>query len=289
MGKHILDGYASAVRTEAGKPFTINGMHMWRRRLWTISKAALAVAIVVGVARQFVQLLGDGNWSGLAGLPHWQTVVGVGLLYLAAHTSWGSFWVLLLREQGIAIGWYAGLRCYFVSQFGKYLPGKAWVIFLRVGMLQPLGAPGVAVAVTATYETLASMGAGALVAVVCLPWLDLLPVAVAGRWGWFVVLAGLPVAIGLMHRVVQVWLRRRGADLSRLASAPGWLLLARGLLHGLTGWLLLACSLWLLLNELLGGAWSLSFSYYPALLGALALAYVAGFVVLVAPGGLGVR
>ena len=38
-------------------------------------------------------------------------------------------------EQGIPVTLYTGLRSYFVSQLGKYVPGKAWVILMRVGML----------------------------------------------------------------------------------------------------------------------------------------------------------
>jgi uncharacterized membrane protein YbhN (UPF0104 family) len=252
----------------------------------TVIKTVLAAAIVVGVARQFVRILGDAAWQQTAGLPRWELLPLVGLLYLAAHTCWGSFWVRLLREQGVKVSWYAGLRCYFVSQFGKYVPGKAWVILLRVGMLRQGGAPAVAVAMTATYETLASMGAGALVAVLCLPFVGVLPAEVAGRWGWFLLVAALPVGLALLHRTLHGWLRQRGNAVS--AAAPSWFLLLQGTLHGVLGWLLLGLSLGLLLEAMEpGGAWTGSRAL--AILGVVALAYVAGFVVLVTPGGLGVR
>ena len=43
-----------------------------------------------------------------------------------------------------------GLRGYFVSQFGKYVPGKVWVIFIRVAMLGRTAADKTVVGVTAS-------------------------------------------------------------------------------------------------------------------------------------------
>lgn len=251
-----------------------------------VIKTVLAVAIVVGVSRQFIRILGNEAWQQSGGIQRWELLPLVGLLYLAGHTSWGSFWVRLLREQGVKLSWYAGLRCYFVSQFGKYVPGKAWVIVLRVGMLRPGGAPAVTVAMSATYETLASMGAGALVAVLCLPFIGVLPVEVSGRWGWFLLLAALPAGLALLHRILHGWLRQgRNAP---SAAAPSWFLLSQGTIHGVMGWLLLGVSLGLLLEAMSPqGDWTAARGV--AVLGTVALAYVAGFVVLVTPGGLGVR
>ncbi len=84
--------------------------------------------------------------------------------------------------KGVQVSWYAGLRAYFVSQLGKYVPGKAWVILMRVGMLRhDAHAHPIPVAVTATYETLCSMAAGALLGVLLLPQLGVLPVEVSGK------------------------------------------------------------------------------------------------------------
>jgi len=257
---------------------------------WTrwgvVIKSGLALAIVLGVGRQFARILGDDSWQGTGGIQRWEIIPLVGLLYLAAHGSWGSFWVRLLREQGVPVSWYAGLRCYFVSQFGKYVPGKAWVIVLRVGMLsQRWQAPALTVAMTATYETLASMGAGALVVVLCVPFMGVLPPNLFEHWGWFALVASLPVGLALVHRLICGWLRERGKG---AVAAPSWWLLFQGTVHGVIGWLLLGVSLGLLL-EAMNPGWEWTGSRAAALVGTVALAYVAGFVVLVTPGGLGVR
>jgi uncharacterized membrane protein YbhN (UPF0104 family) len=196
--------------------------------------------------------------------------------------------VRLLRYEGVAVTWFAGLRAYFVSQFGKYIPGKVAVIVIRVAML---GSPGtrLAVGVTATYETLTSMAAGALVGVLLLPYLGVLPPEVSANTVLLFGFAALPVALVLLNRLaVRVAARSRRPDAPPLPSPSPWLL-AQGLLHGALGWCLLGVSLGLVIRAVAPQppAWDV-----PAYLGELAavsLSYVLGFVVLVAPGGLGVR
>src|SRR5690242_11443654 len=99
-----------------------------RKQLWLLVKSLLALAILVGVARYFSRVLSDDALARLPFTVRIELLVPAGLLYLLAHCCWGSFWVRLLWEQRIPVTLYTGLRSYFVSQMGKYVPGKAWVI-----------------------------------------------------------------------------------------------------------------------------------------------------------------
>jgi hypothetical protein len=188
----------------------------------------------------------------------------------------------------VAVSAFTGLRAYFVSQFGKYVPGKVWVIGIRVAML---GTPGtkLAVGVTATYETLASMAAGALIGVLLLPYLRVLPDVVSGNTVFVAGVGAVPFAVWVMNKLaVRIAAKRRGPDAPPLPSPPIGLL-AQGLLHGACGWCLLGLSLGLVVRAVAPHPppWDL-----PASLGdlaAVALSYVVGFVVLVAPGGVGAR
>jgi uncharacterized membrane protein YbhN (UPF0104 family) len=259
-----------------------------RKHLWLAVKSLLAIAILVGVARYFAKVLADPALAAVPFRARFEYLVPAGLLYLLAHCSWGSFWVRLLRGQDIPVTLFTGLRCYFVSQLGKYVPGKAWVILLRVGML---GSPGtrLAVGLTATYETLTSMAAGTLLGIMLLPYLGVLPPAVAGNVSLLFGLAGLPIALTLLNKLAaRVAAKRRGPDAPPLPS-PSLLLLAQGLLHGLCGWCLLGLSLGLVIRAVVPEPRSWNGSEYLADVAAVGLSYVLGFVVLVAPGGLGVR
>lgn len=261
---------------------------MSRKRLWLVAKSVLAVAIVAGVGLQFARVLQNPDLANQPFALRWEYLPPAALLYLAAHTCWATFWVRLLRSQGVPVGVLAGLRAYFVSQFGKYVPGKVWVIGIRVAML---GRPGtrLAVGVTATYETLASMAAGALLGVLLLPYLGEMPEVVSAN---VVLLAGVgavPFAVWLLGKLAaRIAAKRQGPDARPLPS-PSILLLAQGLLHGACGWCLLGLSLGLVVRAVAPEPPPWDVPTYLGDLAAAAVSYVLGFVVLVAPGGVGVR
>ncbi|OWK47205.1 hypothetical protein FRUB_00904 [Fimbriiglobus ruber] len=256
-----------------------------------VVKSVLAAVIVGAVGWQFARTLRSPElWEHEFSVRH-EYLIPAGFLYLAAHTLWGTFWWQLLRSQGAHVPWIVGIRAYFVSQFGKYVPGKAWVLVLRVGLLHGYGLSPATVAVTATYETLTSMAAGALLGICLLPWagngvgiqLD------SGQGVALIGIAGLPLALGLLNRATaRIAARRRGPDARPLPS-PSLRLLAQGLLQDTAGWCLLGLSLWLTVRGLTGGDIPMNTLVFLQDLAAVSLAYVAGFVVLVSPGGLGAR
>jgi hypothetical protein len=259
-----------------------------RRRLWLLLKAVLAAAIIVGVARHFGRILSAMELDQFA--LRVEYLVPAALLYLLAHTCWAWFWVRLLHSQGVPVGFVAGWRAYAVSQLGKYVPGKAWVILIRVGMLR--GTPGarpLAVGVTATYETLTSMAAGALIGVALLPALGVMPAEVADNVFLLLAVGGLPVFLGLVNKLAARRANRlRGPGAPPLPSPPLGLL-AQGLVHGAAGWGLLALSLGLTIRAVAPDPPAWTWDGFRADLGTVCVAYVVGFVVLVAPGGLGPR
>jgi uncharacterized membrane protein YbhN (UPF0104 family) len=262
--------------------------HTNRKRLLLAVETALAIAVVVFVARYFADILRKSEFERISFTLRFELLVPAGVLYLLAHCCWGSFWVRLLRGQGIHVSWYAGMRAYFVSQFGKYVPGKVWVILMRVGMIRHYGGHPLPVAVTATYETLSSMGAGAFLGFLMLPYLGVLPPEFSGTIIVFIAIAALPVGLGVLNKfAARVVAKKRGPD-ARPLPAPSIMLLAQGLLHGICGHCLLGVSLGLTVRAVLPDNVTLADSYR-AYLGAVAISYVAGFVFLFAPGGIGIR
>ena len=258
------------------------------KQLWLAVKLLLAAAIIVGVAQYFARILNDPALGRVPFRLRFELLVPAGLLYLLAHCFWGSFWVRLLRGQNIPVTLVTGLRCYFVSQLGKYVPGKAWVILMRVAML---GAPGtkLAVGLTATYETLTSMAAGTILGIIFLPYVGVLPPAVSDNVGFLVGIAALPLALVVLNKfAARVAAARRGPDAPPLPS-PSIGLLLQGLLHGVCGWCLLGLSLGLAIRGIVPDPPPWDATTYLGDLAAVTLSYVLGFVVLVAPGGLGVR
>jgi hypothetical protein len=260
-----------------------------RRRVWGILKVVLAAAIVAGVGWHFFNILRRPQLWETPLAVRWHYLLPAALLYLAAHTCWGTFWVQLLRNQRQPVPWATGVRAYFLSQFGKYVPGKAWVIVIRVAMLERVGASRLLVALTATYETLTSMAAGALMGVALLPWAAEGETFVSGQTSLIAGVAALPIGLWLLNRlIVRIARQRRPPDAPPLRAVPV-LLLFQGLMQACGAWLLLGLSLWLTVQAFTPEPTPLDL---PTLLGCtatVALSYVVGFVVLVAPGGVGAR
>jgi hypothetical protein len=268
-------------------------MSRTHKRLWLLLKSAVAVALIAGVGWHFWRLLSSEDLRRHELILRFEYLIPAGLLYLGAHTIWGTFFVQLLRYEGGRVGWLTGVRAYFISQFGKYVPGKAWVLLLRVVMLRRHGLHPAVVGVTATYETLTSMAAGAVLGVCLLPWTGF-GERVEERVGpaiWFglAAVAGLPLVLGVLNRVAARMARRRRGPDARPLPSPSVPLLARGLLQDAAGWCLLGLSLWATVQAVSPAPAALTADAFLQSLAAVAVSYVAGFVILVSPGGLGAR
>lgn len=267
-----------------------------------VLKSILAVAILAAVGWQFARILQDPNLQA-ADPQHrpayeifrdtlfearlvWLIVCAVA--YLVGLLFFLAFWVWLLNTLGQRPRPSAAVRAYFVGHLGKYVPGKAWALALRTLLVRGDGVRVGVAALTAAYETLTTMASGALLAAVLLTW-------EAGREGlvWralgLLALAGIPILPGVFNRLV----RRTAAPFLRSDAEPLPPLRNRTLFLGLgmtaIGWALFGCSLWAAIEAIrpVGDTWSpVPLTRCVAF---VAVAYVAGFLALPAPGGLGVR
>lgn len=263
-----------------------------RKRVFLALKVALAVVVIGAVAWHFYGLLTtDGVPQSLACRVEY--LIPAGLLYLACHTLWGTFWWQLLRGQGANVGWLAGVRAYFVSQWGKYVPGKALVILLRVGLLKGRVASPTVIIVTGTYETLTNMAAGAVLGACLLPFCgqldsiapqyrDLVPYSV-------VLLAFVPLVLFALNRLIRrVAAKYRKPDAEPF-PVPSMRLIARGMLQAMVGWCLLGLSAWLVACGLSAEPVPLTPATFAQYLCAVCVAYVIGFAAIFLPAGGGLR
>lgn len=260
-----------------------------RRKLWLALETAVAVVIVAAVAWNFRNTLKGIEPGSLPIRVRVELLIPAGVLYLLAHLCWSAFWVRLLHYEGVRVSWWVGLRTYYISQFGKYVPGKLLVPLLRMRMLRPHGGHPVPVAVTAVYETLTSMSAGALLGVLFLPRLGRLPPELSVNETALFAVFALPLGLAVLNKLAaRIARKKRGPD-ARPLPAPSVWLLAQGLAHGAAGYCLLALSLGLTIRGLVADVPDWDVQAFTTDLGAVALCYVAGFAVVVTPGGLGAR
>jgi uncharacterized membrane protein YbhN (UPF0104 family) len=296
-------------------------MRTWLRRWWRILKPLIALAILVAIGRQFARDLRiperglrpslEDLWSRLE-QPRWLLLTGTA--YLLGLGFSAVYWYRLLRALGQRPPFLATIRAHYIGQMGKYLPGKAWALFLRSGLLR---GPRVRLSVaifTSFYEVFATMAAGAILAAALLAaetpsWSGAIgrptfrrllpredPVAEPIDPRALLVLAVLlmiPIGTLLLPPVFNRLVRRIALPFRDTDAAPLPMIRPRSTLQGLLltlgCWLMMGISVWTLFQAVLSQppAWSLeTWGRYTAY---VTLAYVAGFIILVVPSGLGVR
>jgi hypothetical protein len=263
--------------------------HTLRRHAVRIGTIAIALGLVAAVGYTFAKLLDSPELKAREFHARWEFLLPAGLLYLMCHTLFGTFWVQLLRGQGVQISWFAGVRVYFVSQFGKYVPGKAWVILLRVMLLRGRGISPAVIAVTGTYETLTNMAAGAVVGVCFLPWANV-GISLDSSAGFVLLgICTVPLVFFVINKIGRrIIAKYRGPD-ARPLPTPTFGLLVRGFMQAILGWMLLALSLWLTVCGIATEPTALGVDLFLQDLSAVALSYVTGFAALILPGGFGAR
>jgi glycosyltransferase 2 family protein len=191
-------------------------------------------------------------------------------------------WRTVLAELGGRLPVAAGARVFFLGQLGKYLPGSVWPVMAQMELGRDYEVPERASGAAVGVFLLVIVGTGLAVATAAAP---LLGPDAGGYWWLAAVLpvALLAVAPPVLNRLLgaAVRLARRPplpAPLSTagVLRAAGWALLS---------WLAYGAHVWVLAGQLGAGG--------PLLLagatGAFAAAWCAGFLLVVAPAGAGVR
>ena len=249
---------------------------------------AFAAAAFWFVGRAIVRYWGDVERSLAALSPRWLPIVGSAILVLAAYVILIETWRVMLGawEGRTPIAFRDATRIWFISNLGRYVPGKIWQIAAMSALAQRLGVSPVAATGSALIVNLANILSGFVVALA--GGLQLLDATTHGRSGTaiavaLVLLAGLlllpvllPPAVALAGRVTGRLPRAprvpaRSVWVATLGTAAAWAL------YG-TGFALLAHGI---LPALPGGVWDFVAVY--------TVSYLAGYLFVPAPGGLGVR
>ena len=126
--------------------------------------------------------------------PEWIALAVV--LYLAGLSACGLFFGRVMQASPTPVGYLPALRAYVISHLGKYVPGKAMVVVMRVGLVTPYGARPATAAFATLYETLVMMAAGGLIAA--------LGFAVPPAQGWAAALGG-GLGVGVPGRWSIPW------------------------------------------------------------------------------------
>jgi glycosyltransferase 2 family protein len=256
-----------------------------RPKLWRIVQFA-AGALLVGLAIRSIA----ANWQTLrAQRIDWQLspalIVASMLVVFTAYAVLVEAWRRVVLSMGQRLPFFSAVRIWFLASLGKYIPGKVWAVAGAAVLARREGVdPSVAVAGALVLQALALASGAAAVALTARDALQALgPAAVPIA----AMLLGLS-AVGLAVLASQSWLDR----ISRLLPssfprlrAVGFGILSLAFAANLLAWALYGSALLLLTRGVLPEV-SLSL---PQAIGVFTCSYLAGFVALFAPGGLGPR
>lgn len=252
----------------------------------TLGKLVRYGFIVVAIG--FLVWAVASRWTDFAaaiGRLSWPVIVAAAASILASLVANMFSWRSAIASVALPLPSGAAANVFFISQLGKYVPGSVWPVLAQMEMGSKHGISRVRSAVGSIIAMIVGLTVAIFVTCVCL--LSSGSGALATYW-WLI-----PVAIGcvvvllppVLERclVVAMKVLRRG----RLEEPVKvrWQQLAMSVAWSLVGWLLLGLQAWVLLRDL-SGTTPVQFT---TALGAFALAWAAGFVVVFAPGGVGVR
>jgi uncharacterized membrane protein YbhN (UPF0104 family) len=247
-------------------------------------KLAIAAIVLAAIHRTLSSAWTELSSQRLEFSFGWLVLAGAFCLLAYLPMSWFYYW--LLRSFDNPVPLWAALRAHYIGQLGKYVPGKAMVFVLRIGLL-PAGQRTISGAALAVYyETLTFVTVFAVLSASILI-------------GWYGV-EGLPAMAALVCAVggiLVTWpplLRRLGALVARFK--PDWPLsgdLDRvNYRHVIVGWVanvaaccLLGLSFWATLRSMLPGQ-QVPLSDLPFQIAALGLSVAAGFASMIPAGAL---
>jgi len=250
-----------------------------------VTQALVGLSIVLFAIRALAR-----NWDQLRSQPlEWQ--LRPGWLALSLVLTWLMYALLILGWRSMLSGWgqrldgWSAARIWILSSLGKYIPGKVWAVAGMALLSQQAGVAPWAATGSAVVMQVLAIGTGAAVA--GLAGAHILESAQQGAGAVLALLvAAAIISVGLL-----LWppflrhLLRLAAPQAVGDREPTGRGILVGIATNIVAWLGYGLALWLLGRGLLptsGLGLRLAIAVFTA-------SYLAGFLALFAPGGIGVR
>jgi hypothetical protein len=253
---------------------------MPRKRLW------IAVQIVFfAIAIWYFALQVGKNWGELRALPGtlhpnwWRIAASSGWVFLG-YAVLIETWRQTVIAWGERIGWRTAARIWFISNLGRYAPGKVWQIGAMGALAQRAGVSSVAAVGSSLVVNLVNLLAACLVVMLAGSRRLAGPGFAAALVVFFVAVAAAPWLVPWLARAAQ---RITGRKIPEPRIPPLAIILA---IAGCSlAWNLYGIGFRELAIALFGEPAGPTSSYTAV----FTLSYLTGYVAVFAPGGIGVR
>jgi uncharacterized membrane protein YbhN (UPF0104 family) len=238
--------------------------------------AAVLIFFALRVAGDWAEV--SGSWERLH--PRWGVVALSGAVVLGSYAVLIETWRRTVTAWGDRIAWPTAARIWFVSNLGKYIPGKVWQIGAMGALAREAGVSPVAAIGSSLVVNLVNLLAGALVVLVSgargLAGPALVPLTIVALVGALATPWLLPWMLSAARKIT-------GRELPDAHVPPSAIFAA--LIGCTVAWVLYGAAFQLLAIALFGASSGTTSSY----IAVFTLSYLIGYLALFAPGGLGAR
>ncbi len=193
-------------------------------------------------------------------------------------------WQRTLRLLGADMGYWQSFRIIAISLFGKYLPGKVWAIGGRIYLAKQRGVGEAESSTALLIETVSLSFAAFAIFFISLGFYR--PHTLPTNIYWSLLL--VPIGLLLIHPKILTMILRILARLTkRSITIPkfGYTDLLKIYLYYLVLWIIHSMGFYFLTISIFPASYQLILP----LIGAYSISWILGFLVLISPGGLGVR
>jgi hypothetical protein len=221
-------------------------------------------------------------------ISYWRVVASFGVLGVL-FPVYGRVWQYILKKFGYGLTFAKSMRIWFLSQAGRYIPGKVWFALGRIYLCEREGIPKTVATVATGFELLLVLGS----AIVVFGLASLASPSLAGQpygfWIWLVPV----IVIGVHPRIIR-------SLLARLRRAPEEFTMRYADTLKILGlyvlcWCLYGVGFFFIGTALQLGAGTSIFrpagtaEIIPEMIGINSLSWAGGLLSIVTPAGLGVR
>jgi glycosyltransferase 2 family protein len=257
-----------------------------RNKLWIAAQLVVTAVILWFVGAQLAHQWREFRGNPIVVHPRWGMIALSCVIVLAAYAVLIETWRRILRAWGDRLGFLDAARIYFVSNLGRYVPGKVWGIGVMAELSRRKQVSVAAAAGSSIISTLVNIACGFVIALLA-GWRAVDRVsnghaivgamlAAAVLLGLFALPIVLPPAVDLVRRItgrtITVGaLPHRAITIAIVGNLVAWVLYGAAFQSFATG----------VIGGSAGSMWDYTAVY--------ASSYVLGYLALAIPGGIGAR
>jgi hypothetical protein len=252
-----------------------------KRRLFLAAQIVFTVAVIGYAGAKIWEQWGEARAAGFELSPNWGLVALSGALVLAAYAVLIEAWRAMVVGWGSQLRYRDAARIWFVSNLGRYIPGKVWQITAMAVLAERAGVSRYTAAGSAILVNLVNLVAG--VGVVALTAASLLGNVLVVVGAGVLLIGLLLLAPRFLPALFRLYERARGRSVRVPVFSQRGIWIAG--LACAAAWVLYGVAFRIFAQGVVPSPLGPVSSYVAA----FTMSYLAGYLFLPAPGGIGVR